>query len=195
MIVKFSDYEIITPDLVEKIKKALSASPEYTEAIFSKRGAKEWAESVSGLRALLLALKEEKINSHDVKIKRLPGGKPVFENLPYYFNISHSCGRAVCALSQKEVGVDIEFIKKKRSFDAIAKNFFSDGEQQRFRAAKNKNEEFYRIWTRKEALLKMNGDGIEFGKLKNIDTFGYDGAEFTEIRRGLYLVSVCEKNN
>ena len=37
MIVKFSDYEIITPDLVEKIKKALSASPEYTEAIFSKR--------------------------------------------------------------------------------------------------------------------------------------------------------------
>ena len=95
MIVKFSDYEIITPDLVEKIKKALSASPEYTEAIFSKRGAKEWAESVSGLRALLLALKEEKINSHDVKIKRLPGGKPVFENLPYYFNISHSCGRAV----------------------------------------------------------------------------------------------------
>ena len=41
----------------------------------------------------------------------------------------------------------------------------------------------------------MNGDGIESGKLKNIDTFGYDGAEFTEIRRGLYLVSVCEKNN
>ena len=124
MIVKFSDYEIITPDLVEKIKKALSASPEYTEAIFSKRGAKEWAESVSGLRALLLALKEEKINSHDVKIKRLPGGKPVFENLPYYFNISHSCGRAVCALSQKEVGVDIEFIKKKALVRRHCKKLF-----------------------------------------------------------------------
>ena len=103
---------------------------------------------------------------------------------------------APCAHSVKKKWAWISNLsKKKRSFDVIAKNFFSDGEQQRFRAAKNKNEEFYRIWTRKEALLKMNGDGIEFGKLKNIDTFGYDGAEFTEIRRGLYLVSVCEKNN
>ena len=79
MIVKFSDYEIITPDLVEKIKKALSASPEYTEAIFSKRGAKEWAESVSGLRALLLALKEEKMDWVQLRDEGFTAGKAFSE--------------------------------------------------------------------------------------------------------------------
>ena len=154
MIVKFSDYEIITPDLVDKIKKALSASPEYTEAIFSKRGAKEWAESVSGLRALLLALKEEKINSHDVKIKRLPGGKPVFENLPYYFNISHSCGRAVCALSQKEVGVDIEFIKKSARSTSLQKTFSPTESSSVFAPQKTKTKNFIVFGRAKRRCLK-----------------------------------------
>ncbi len=192
MIVKFSDYESITPEIVEKLKKALSASPEYADGIFAKRGAKEWAESVSGLRALLLAMREAKLDIHGAVIRRLESGKPVFENIPWYFNISHSCGRAVCVLSESEVGVDIEFIKKVRAFDVIAANFFADGEIRRFRAAKNKNEEFYRIWTRKEALLKMSGTGIEYGKLKKIDTFEYSDAQFTEYKRGQYLTTVCE---
>ena len=127
MIIKFTDYEQTTPQIVESVKKAFPASTEYVDGIFSKRGAKEWAESVSGLRALLLAMTEAGIDTKTAVIRRLETGKPVFENLPYYFNISHSCGRAVCVLSDTEVGVDIEFIKKVRAFDIIADNFFSDG--------------------------------------------------------------------
>lgn len=192
MIIKYADYELLTPAIAEEIKQAFPLSAGYVDGIFAKRGAKEWAESVSGLNALLAAMKEGKLDAAKAVIVRQPGGKPVFENLDYYFNISHSCGRAVCVLSEKPVGVDVEFIKKARAFDLIAENFFSRGENDRFRAAKNKAEEFYRIWTRKEALLKMTGDGIEYKKLKEIDTFAYDEAEFTEYKRGQYLTTVCE---
>lgn len=191
MIVKFADYEQLTPAIADEIKRSFACSPEYVDGIFAKRGAKEWAESVSGLNALLAALKEAGINASEVKIKRLESGKPVFENVPYYFNISHSCGRAVCVLSDVEVGVDIEFIKKVRSFDLIADNFFSDHEIEVYRAAKKPQEEFYRIWTRKESLLKLYGGGIEYKKLKDEDTCSHKGVSFVEYKRGLYLVNVC----
>lgn len=191
MIVKFADYEQLTPAETDRIKKAFVSSPEYVEGIFAKRGAKEWAESVSGLSALLAAMTEAKIDPSTAVIKRLESGKPVFTNIPYYFNISHSCGRAVCVLSDVEVGADIEFIKKVRSFDLIAENFFAPEEIKRFRSAKNSAEEFYRIWTRKEALLKKEGCGIEYKKLKNTDTFVYPDAEFIEYKRGQYLTTVC----
>lgn len=191
MIIKYADYEQLTPAVTEKIKDAFAGSPEYVDGILAKRGAKEWAESVSGLNALLAAMKEAKIDPATAVIKRLESGKPVFTNIPYYFNISHSCGRAVCVLSDVEVGVDIEFIKKVRAFDLIAENFFASEEIKRFRSAKNSAEEFYRIWTRKEALLKKSGSGIEYKKLKSIDTFAYEEAEFVEYKRGLYMTTVC----
>ena len=163
MIVKFADYEQLTPAETDRIKKAFVSSPEYVEGIFAKRGAKEWAESVSGLSALLAAMTEAKIDPSTAVIKRLESGKPVFTNIPYYFNISHS----------------------------IAENFFAPEEIKRFRSAKNSAEEFYRIWTRKEALLKKEGSGIEYKKLKNTDTFVYPDAEFIEYKRGQYLTTVC----
>ena len=190
MIIKFADYEQLTPAVTEKIKEAFACSPEYVDGIFAKRGAKEWAESVSGLSALLAAMKDGGLDPATTVIKRLESGKPVFTNIPYYFNISHSCGRAVCVLSDVEVGVDIEFIKKVRAFDLIAENFFAPEEIKRFRSAKNSAEEFYRIWTRKEALLKKSGSGIAYKKLKSTDTFAYDDAEFIEYKRGQYLTTV-----
>lgn len=191
MIIKYTDYEQITPQIVDKLKDAFLASSDYVDAILSKSGAKEWAESTAGLHALYLAMTEAKLDVKSAVIARLENGKPVFRNLPYYFNISHSCGRAVCALCDKEVGVDIEFTKKKRNFELIADNFFSEGERERFYASKNRQLEFYRIWTRKEAVLKRGSSEIEHNVLRKIDTYNYDDVSFTEISRGGYLITVC----
>lgn len=193
MIVKFFDYEQITPEIVEMLKTAFPMSSAYVDAIFAKRGAKDWAESVAGLYTLYKAMSEAGLSVATAVIERAESGKPYFKNVPYYFNISHSCGRAVCVLDKGEVGVDIEFTKKKRNFELIAKNFFGQGEIERFYGAKNKAEEFYRIWTRKEALLKKSGSGIEFGVLRGIDTYSYEDAAFTEIKRGGYIVTVCSE--
>ncbi len=191
MIIKYADYEQITPQIVDMLKESFLASSAYVDAILSKSGAKEWAESTAGLHALYLAMVEAKLDVKNAVIERLESGKPVFGNLPYYFNISHSCGRAVCVLHDKEVGVDIEFTKKKRNFELIADNFFSDGERAHFYESQNRQLEFYRIWTRKESILKCGSGEFEHNVLRRIDTYDYDKVNFTEIIRGGYLVTIC----
>lgn len=192
MIVKMVDYEQITPSMVDEIREQFASSREYVDGILAKRSAKEWAESCAGLCALYEAMKEAGIEVQSAKIERLALGKPVFTNLNYHFNISHSCGRSVCVLSEKEVGVDIEFCKKVRNFDYIAKHFFCAGEQKRYFGAKSSAEEFYRIWTRKEALLKKCAGNIEHETLKGINTYDYPEVTFTELKKGSYLITVCE---
>ena len=192
MIVKFMDYEQITPEIVENLRKEFASSKQYVDGILAKRSAKEWAESCAGLCALHSALKEARVDVGSVVIERLPSGKPVFANIDAHFNISHSCGRAVCVFSDRAVGVDIEFLKKVRNFDLIAKNFFSEGEQEKYRSAKNRSEEFYRIWTRNEALIKSGSGDIGYDELTKINTYEYPGVVFTEIKKGGYIISVCE---
>jgi 4'-phosphopantetheinyl transferase len=77
------------------------------------------------------------------------------------FNISHSGDRALIALARVEVGADVEHIKKRRT-DEIARRFFAPGEQQRLfaLAAPKREAEFFRLWTCKEAFLKVTGEGL-----------------------------------
>ena len=62
MIVKFMDYEQITPEIVDNLRKEFASSKQYVDGILAKRSAKEWAESCAGLCALHSALKEAKVD-------------------------------------------------------------------------------------------------------------------------------------
>ena len=76
------------------------------------------------------------------------------KNIPLYTSLSHSNNCAILAISTRRVGVDLEFIKK-RNFNAHMDFCFSD--EQRFRVANSQNQliEFYKIWTLKEARIKL----------------------------------------
>jgi len=88
-------------------------------------------------------------------------GKPYWKNekMPF-FNISHSDGIVVIAISDSELGIDIQKIKSKNELQ-MAKRFYSekeagivaDSEAQGF-------DVFYRLWARKEALGKCTGKGV-----------------------------------
>ena len=54
------------------------------------------------------------------EIKRNENGKPYVSGNPVYFSISHSAGRAMIALSDKPVGIDLEFYRP-RKFEHILK--------------------------------------------------------------------------
>ena len=101
----------------------------------------------------------------DVKIEISKSGKPFFTNIEdLHFNISHSGSEVAIAFSTKPVGFDMELLDRKRDFRAIANRFFTNQESNEVKSAEEYgNELFVRIWTSKEAILKLSGEGLAGG--------------------------------
>ena len=88
-----------------------------------------------------------------------PRGRPYLEGCSLDFNLSHSGDWVVAAFFRLgRVGVDIEQVKSERKLRAIARRFFSADEA--LQVEQGPAEVFYRLWTGKEAALKMTGQGI-----------------------------------
>lgn len=79
------------------------------------------------------------------------------------FNMTHSKNMALYCISlQKEVGIDIEYLYREVEFQPIIDRFFSQNEKEFIEniAIDKHKEAFFKIWTRKEAILKAMGKGI-----------------------------------
>ncbi len=88
-------------------------------------------------------------------------GKPFLVNFPkVHYNVSHTKGLIVCAISDSCIGIDVERIK---SFNKrIVERFLSGNEREYIYSFKeNQDERFAEIWTKKEAYVKWLGKGIE----------------------------------
>lgn len=88
-------------------------------------------------------------------------GKPMLKgSLDKFFNISHSGDWVVCAISDKEVGIDIELLKRARL--NIANRFFTSNEISLLNTLKGKvqDKQFFTLWTAKESYLKYLGTGL-----------------------------------
>lgn len=93
------------------------------------------------------------------------GGKPELildaSDVPLRFNLSHSKTVALLAVATgTEVGVDVEDIRPIEH--GLAKRFFSAAELESMAALEGDAwlDAFYRCWTRKEAILKVEGVGM-----------------------------------
>ena len=94
-------------------------------------------------------------------------GKPFFadEKLSggLRFNLSHSNQLALIAIVRdREVGVDLEYMRSDFVTDDVANHFFSPAEVEQFREvpAESKTQSFFNCWTRKEAYIKARGEGL-----------------------------------
>lgn len=79
------------------------------------------------------------------------------------FNLSHSGGIALLAFThRREIGIDVEQVRREPDLEAIARRFFSAHEQAQLAdlPPANRPEGFFRCWTRKEAYMKATGDGL-----------------------------------
>lgn len=86
-------------------------------------------------------------------------GKPFIKNHPeIYFNISHCPKAAVCAVGDYPVGVDVEAVRPFK--DELARYVLSHDEYEAVVESGNPEAEFIRLWTMKESLLKLTGEGI-----------------------------------
>ncbi|MBI3941590.1 MAG: 4'-phosphopantetheinyl transferase superfamily protein [Chloroflexi bacterium] len=79
------------------------------------------------------------------------------------FNLSHSHGLMLLAVAlQRQVGVDLEFIRTDFDPQELATHFFAPGECAFLCALplSRQVEAFFAIWTRKEAYIKARGAGL-----------------------------------
>ena len=86
-------------------------------------------------------------------------GKPIIKNLPFHFNISHTENSIAICIGPKPMGVDIEMIRNTTLFEPVAVSQYHPNERTLVLANDN-DITFLSIWTRKEALLKAVGTGL-----------------------------------
>lgn len=122
---------------------------------------KKEREHMAGLNLCRTMLKEY-FGTEDAKFLLNDYGKPFVDKEGIFFNISHSKGRVVCAVSDTPVGIDIEKIIPKSDTDikSFAKRYFVENEINELEAAEYSPEAFYTVWTKKEAYSKMLGSAL-----------------------------------
>ena len=88
-------------------------------------------------------------------------GKPYLKDKRAFFNISHSGDYVVCSVSESEIGCDVQTVTKYNP--RIAARFFTEKEDAFLLKSENQPEDFTRLWTLKESVLKKTGEGITGG--------------------------------
>ena len=130
--------------------------------------------------ALLDALEERGIRPS--ALLKTQDGKPFLEKDPeLHFNLSHSGNYAVCAVSEQEVGIDIQVIQEPK--DSLLKYCCTEQEVKRIRESVSPAAAFTAVWSWKEAFMKMTGQGLRIPP-KEIEVLLPQGT-VEEIRRAM----------
>ena len=156
----------VTPDRLLQLTAGFGPRERQRAASFATE---EWRDRWSAARGTLREVlgRALDIAPGAVALRYRPHGKPELDPAcaalagELRFNLSHSGGRALIALARVEVGADVEHLKKRRT-DDIARRFFAAGEQQTLFALPpaEREQAFFRLWTCKEAFLKVTGEGL-----------------------------------
>jgi 4'-phosphopantetheinyl transferase len=118
-------------------------------------------------------------------------GTPYLENGPY-FSISHSQRGIAVAVSDMPIGIDIEAIRPIN--EGLILKTMNAEEQQRIFTSYDIEAEFIRLWTRKEAYVKMQGTGIISDMHKILsNTLGVKWEQIINAEKG-YICTICKKD-
>jgi 4'-phosphopantetheinyl transferase len=114
----------------------------------------------------------------------------------FYFNVSHTAGAAACAVSGREVGVDVE--RHVELDGRLADWVCTAGERRILQASARRSRDFIRLWTLKESYIKYLGAplseellGVEFSAVMHMDAFCHLGLVFKSAWMGEVCLSVC----
>lgn len=116
-------------------------------------------------RGILRSILGRYLNRHPSDISLVYGsaGKPRLSSNDLSFNLSHSHQLALYTVTrEREVGVDIEFIRSVSDIDQVAAHSFSAREYAEWQQLPETEKQvgFFNCWTRKEAYIKALGEGL-----------------------------------
>lgn len=115
--------------------------------------------SIAAYLLLKKALREEYGLDISPQFNYGPHGKPELDGYPHIkFNISHCHEAAVCVVSDEDVGVDAESLIPYD--EELVDTTMNESEKRSIMLSPNPSFTLTRLWTMKESLLKLKGDGI-----------------------------------
>ena len=145
--------------------------------------------AAGALTAGVLRLREDALRAG-------PYGKP--EAPGVFFSLSHSGGYALLAVSDSDVGADLEQIRP--APERVAARVFTPDEQRWLADGEDYSARFFTLWTLKESLLKACGRGLTL-PLQSLDVLPLlrgqsvqtpDGAFFGSTQQfDGYCLAVC----
>jgi len=179
------------PENFTKYKKLLpQISPERRERIARMKFPRK--KTISLVTELLVRNEISRATGIDragIKFSYNEYGKPLLKGGGYFFSVSHSGDFVAFAGADSPVGLDIQTVG--RADYRVAERFFTSEEYSAICAAPSPEREFFRIWTLKEAYVKMLGTGMA----TPFNSFCVLTKEFSGISRsedlGGYILSVC----
>ena len=146
----------------------------------------------SDLLVRYLACQKLNLNNEKLTIEKNIYGKPyILGEANFNYNISHTHNAMSIAISENEVGIDIEKIGL-CDFE-IVNRYFSNAESEYiFSNNQEQNKRFYEIWTKKESFIKWDGRGLAVP----LDSFNVleKNSLIKSYIIGDYIISVCSKN-
>lgn len=118
-------------------------------------------------------------------------GKPFIVGHPeIFFNLSHCKEAVVCAIHDQPIGVDVESIREYK--EALVLYTMNDEEIHEIESSGNPAAAFIRLWTMKEATMKLIGTGISNDMKTVIDTRHY---EYITVEKNRYVYTVCTQRD
>ena len=118
------------------------------------------------------------VEAGSLQMARTPQGKPYFPGGSVQFSLSHCRGMVWCAVSRSPVGADVEGPRPvpRHLVDRVCTQeelawLFSQPDQ---------DAAFLSLWTLKESVMKLFGQGIAYGFQQASFTFGEQGPVFRE---------------
>ena len=151
-MIKIYYYDLNDFDLLnDNLDQYLS---DFNKHYISQVNSNQAKKRIIGILLRNYALFEQNINLNLIDIEFNKFGKPYLSRGKFFYNISHSKKIVVCALSDNEVGIDIQFLEKMDISPIIS--LLHKKEQTQIHSL----EDFIKLWTIKESYLKYLGTGL-----------------------------------
>ena len=124
------------------------------DKIFKLKNNNDKLRSLVGELILIELFNKNNIKYQEIEIIYNEYGKPLIKDSKYFYNISHSGDYVICALSNKQIGIDIE---KVRDINLKISNQFATKSEKEYI---NNPKTFFQIYILKEAYFKMLGTNL-----------------------------------
>ena len=114
-------------------------------------------------------------------------GKPSLPNLPIHFSLSHCKDAVACAVSNHNIGIDVESIVPYNP--DVARRVCTAYELKMLEQSSNKDVDFIKLWTVKEAISKYEGMGLSlpFSEINKMNYLLYSKVSVNS----RYVLSIC----